>query len=127
MGEREQMTRSVTKDDVVVISFVVSHVGIDSEHQLGEEFQEYVKDRESPQVVIDLSDVSYVSSGPLGVLTALERDIAQGKGALKFCSVSPYVLETFRAAGLLRLFDVHDNCEEALASFKQSPGGTVAV
>jgi len=126
MAEQPRMTRSVKKDGVVVITFLATHVGIDTEHQLRQELQEYIKGEDKPQVLIDLGDVSYVSSGPLGVLTAVERDVAERKGRLVFCALNAYVLETFRAAGLLRLFEVHENCEEAIASFTQPPGGTVA-
>ncbi len=125
MAEQERMTRSVKKDGVVVVSFLATHVGIDTEHQLREELQEYIQD-EQPQVLLDLSGVSYVSSGPLGVLTAVERDVSGRKGRLVFCSVGAYVLETFRAAGLLRLFTVYETCEEALDSFGQSSGSTVS-
>lgn len=125
MAEQERMTKSVEKDGVVVISLLATHVGIDTEHQLREELQEYIQD-EQPQVLLDLSGVSYVSSGPLGVLTAIERDVSGRKGRLVFCSVSAYVLETFRAAGLLRLFTVYKTCEEALDSFGQSSGSTVS-
>ena len=126
MAERERMTGSVKKDGVVVISFLATHVGIDTEHQLREELQEYIQDQQQPQVLLDLSGVSYVSSGPLGVLTAIERDVSGREGRLVFCSVSGYVLETFRAAGLLRLFTVYETCEEALGSFGQSSGSTVS-
>jgi len=126
MAQQKRMTRSDKKDGVVVVSFAVTHVGIDTERQLGQELREYIKDENPPQMLIDLSSVSYVYSGPLGILTAMDRDISQQGGVLKFCSVTAYVLETFRAAGLLRLFDVHGNCEEALASFNQTPGSTVA-
>ncbi len=127
MAEQEQMTRSVKKDGVVVVSFLSTHVGIDTEHGLREELQACIKDQEQPQVIIDLSDVSYVSSSPLGVLTAFERDISGRKGRLVFCAVGPYVLETFRAAGLLRLFTVCENCEEALDGFGPSAGGTLSA
>ena len=127
MAEQGRMTRCDKKDGVVVVSFGVTHVGIDTDSQLGQELREYIKDEAAARVLIDLSGVSYVSSGPLGVLTAFERDLSQQGGMLKFCSVTAYVLETFRAAGLLRLFDVHENCEQALATFNQTPGGTVAV
>ncbi len=72
MAERERMTGSVKKNGVVVISFLATHVGIDTEHQLREELQEYIQDQQQPQVLLDLSGVSYVSSGPLGLLTAIE-------------------------------------------------------
>ena len=126
MPEKGRMTKAVKKDDVVVVSFLVTHVGIDTEQRLRQELQEHLKDAPKPRVLIDLADVSYVSSGPLGILTALERRVAEQEGKLAFCAVSPYVLETFRAAGLLRLFDVYENCEEALASFQSGPEGTVA-
>jgi anti-anti-sigma factor len=125
MPEKGQMTKAVKKGDVVVVSFLVGHVGIDTEHRLRQELQEHTKEAPKPQVLIDLADVSYVSSGPLGVLTAFERQVSEREGKLAFCAVSPYVLETFRAAGLLRLFDVYENCEEALASFPPGPEGTV--
>ena len=126
MAEQERMTRSEEKDGVVVVSFLATHVGIDTEGRLSQELKDCTGDATSPQVLISLAGVSYVSSGPLGVLTALERDVSKRGGTLKFCAVAAYVMETFRAAGLLRLFEVHDNCQEALASFKQTPGGTVA-
>jgi anti-anti-sigma regulatory factor len=71
MPEKGRMTKAVQKDDVVVVSFLVTHVGIDTEQRLRQELQEHLKDAPKPRVLIDLGDVSYVSSGPLGILTAL--------------------------------------------------------
>ena len=127
MAEQERMTKCVEQDGVVVVSFLAAHVGIDTEHRLREELQACTKDQEQPQVIINLSGVSYVSSSPLGVLTAFERDVSGRKGKLVFCAVGPYVLETFRAAGLLRLFTVCENCEEALDGFGPSAGGTLSA
>jgi len=127
MAERERMTRSVKKDGVVVVSFLATHVGVDTEHQLRQELHEHIQEEQRPQVLVDLSGVSYVSSGPLGVLTAIERDVSERKGRLVFCSVSAYVLETFRAAGLLRLFAVYQTCEEAMDSFTESSASTTSL
>jgi len=127
MADEKRMTKCVEKDGVVVVSFLATHVGIDTEHRLREELQACIEGREQPRVVIDLSDVSYVSSSPLGVLTAFEREVSGRQGKLVFCAVGPYVLETFRAAGLLRLFTVCGNLEEALDSFGSTAGGTLSA
>jgi anti-anti-sigma factor len=124
--QQERLTSVEARHDVIVVTFNVPHVGIDSEPKLREELDSAIIGIEHPRVLVDLDGVSYVSSGPLGVFTAFERQISEEKGQLKFCGVKAYVMETLRAAGLLRLFDVFNNCEEALADFGSSPGATVS-
>jgi len=124
--QQERMTNIETKHGVIMVTFNAPHVGIDTERKLKDELESAVIGIEKPQVLLDLQGVSYVSSGPLGVLTAFERRVTEENGSLKFCGISAYVTETLRAAGLLRLFDVYENCEEALADFDAPPNDNVS-
>ncbi|MEP6940708.1 MAG: STAS domain-containing protein [Rudaea sp.] len=54
--------------------------------------------------LIDLGEVSYVSSAGLRVLLALAKQLEGSKGRLRLCALGPAVLQVFEVAGFSKLF-----------------------
>jgi anti-anti-sigma factor len=81
-------------------------------------------DRQSPswlgqgqgKVVLDLSELDYLSSAGLRSLVGLTRNLKGRQGQLILCRLQKYVAEVISLSGLGTLIPVFDTLEEALAS-----------
>ena len=69
----------------------------------------------SPQVVVDLSGVDYISSAGLRVLLVAARRVQAGGGRLALCAMGPPVRQVFQLAGFLPLFTIEETREAAIA------------
>jgi len=113
------LVKRETKEGVIIVTFNKDRLGYEEEAGLRQEFWQVTEGVQSPRVLVDLQDVAYVSSGPLGVFLAFNDRVERAGGNLRFCSLSPYVEETFRATRLRRLLATFPNRESALASWEQ--------
>ena len=70
-------------------------------------------------LVIDLSNVDYISSAGLRVLLAtLKQAQKVERGDLRLAEMLPQVENVFEMAGFSQIFKVYPSLEEAIASYK---------
>ena len=67
--------------------------------------------------VVDLGEVTMVDSSGIGLLVRSLTAAKQSAGALKLLNPSKFAVQTLRMTGLLSLFEVFDNLEQAVDSF----------
>jgi anti-anti-sigma factor len=67
-----------------------------------------------PRIVIDFSNVEYISSAGLRVLLAATRRVQAKGGGLTLCCMGEAVRHVFYLAGFLPLFVIHDSREAAI-------------
>lgn len=71
-------------------------------------------------VVLDLSKVNFISSIALGpMITTLARNRMCG-GDLKLCSLPSNIYRIFSFIGLVKLFRIFENSEEAIQDFDKT-------
>ena len=70
------------------------------------------------QIVLNLTDVSYIDSGGLGQLVASYSSVAKARGGLKLLGVSKRNHDLLSITRLVTLFDAYDSEKEALESFR---------
>jgi stage II sporulation protein AA (anti-sigma F factor antagonist) len=68
-------------------------------------------------LVIDFSNVEYISSAGLRVLLVLAKRMRDLQGRLVLCGMPESVRQVFRLAGFMPLFKVEPSQEAALATF----------
>jgi anti-sigma B factor antagonist len=69
-------------------------------------------------IVIDLKDVSYLSSsGMLTFINALKQCKQANKGRIVLTNVSERVMSSLKLAGFNRLFDIYDDTITAIGMF----------
>lgn len=66
------------------------------------------------RIVIDFSEVDYISSAGLRVMLTLAKRIRECQGALALCSLDQSVRQVFELAGFLPLFTVEDSRDRAV-------------
>jgi len=67
----------------------------------------------SKQVVINMSELSFIDSTGLGLIVSSFRRIMDNNGKLSLCSLSPQVQTIFELTRLHKIFDIYET--EALA------------
>ena len=63
---------------------------------------------ESKNMLLSFRGVHFMSSAMIGKLVLLNKKAKHSKLNLKFCSISPHVLEVFKTTRLNMLFDIDD-------------------
>ena len=68
-------------------------------------------------MLLDFSNVEFMSSAMLGLLGQLHRKIGSGQGRLKMCGIRPEIFQVFKLTNLDKLFSIHKDAPAALATF----------
>jgi anti-sigma B factor antagonist len=69
-------------------------------------------------LVIDFSNVQFLSSAVLGLLIRISKKISENKGRLKFCSINSKIFDIFKITRLDEIFEIYDDAKKALQSLK---------
>lgn len=72
--------------------------------------------------LVDMSQISYVSSAGLRVLLSLAKKVESGIGSLRVCSLNPTVKQVFDLSGFTSLFKISNHRADALKAMPQSQG-----
>jgi anti-sigma B factor antagonist len=75
---------------------------------------------QNKKLVLNLGGVSYIDSGGLGVLVSLYTSARAAGGNIKLASLTQRVGDLLQITKLLTVFEVHDNEQKAIDSFKQA-------
>lgn len=71
---------------------------------------------ESPRVVVDLSEVSFLDSTGIGVLVGALKRVREKGGVLHFCGAASRVRRVFEITGLMQALPIFESREAALAA-----------
>ena len=74
-------------------------------------------DQGTSNIVVDLSQVSYMSSAGLRELVSALKRVRKGGGDLRLCTPSERVNEVIELAGLNSLFEIFNDRTMAVGSF----------
>jgi anti-sigma B factor antagonist len=107
-----------TSGEILVVGFTDSKI-LDSQRieQVGKELQEVVPQAIHKKLLLNFRGVSFMSSAMITKLVMLNKGCKAKGVMLKFCEVSPNVMEVFKITKLNKLFDIQDSEEKAIASF----------
>ena len=84
---------------------------------IGRELKDAVPGATNNRLLLNFRGVSFMSSAMITKLVMLNKHCKSQGVALKFCEVSPNVMEVFKITKLNKLFDIQDTEEKAVASF----------
>lgn len=105
--------------DVTVVRFLDRRI-LDDQHvrQLGQELFQLADAEHVRNVLLNFSNVDFLSSAALGKLITVDKKIRARGGKLLLSNLRPEVYNTVFALTLLnRVFDIKENEAEALAAF----------
>jgi len=85
--------------------------------ELRVELVRLINDRQGLNLLLDFSNVEFMSSAVLGLLGQIHRKMGTLKGKLKMCSIHPQIYEVFKLTNLNKLFSIHKDPAEAMTKF----------
>jgi anti-anti-sigma factor len=104
---------------VAVVSFINAQLIYESASvdEIGSELNSLISDHGHSKIVLDFSNVQYLSSMMLAKLASLDRNLALAKGRLAICGLGPILMDTIRMAHFERVFSIYENVGSAIQSF----------
>jgi anti-sigma B factor antagonist len=105
------------RDKVEIISFNVININALITDEIRERITK-VFDTSNSKVIIDLKGVEYIDSSGFGCFLSAMKAARNNYGVLKFANPEPQVDELFKILHLHTVFQIFDNVESCLNSFK---------
>ena len=104
--------------DVTVVRFVDRRI-LDATNieELGAELIGLVENDDRKKLLLNFTDVEFLSSAALNQLIVLEKRVKGVGGSLKLSNLRPEIYEVFVITRLNQLFDIHEEESDALKSF----------
>lgn len=99
-----------------LVGFLDAHTAPEFESALQHEI-----DAGNLQIVVDGSQLSYISSAGLGVFMGNIEELRERSGDIKICGLIPKVRQVFEMLGFDRLFDILDDVAAASQRFAEVP------
>ena len=117
MADQEQIVVQQIKD-VTVATFHASRI-LDAAQveALGEELYALVDRKDRRKLILDFTEVRFLSSAMLGVLLNLRNKADRVRGRIVLCGLRAELHKVFRITKIDKLFDFFDTEGQALTSF----------
>lgn len=118
MNEPTTLTSQAHASGVTIIQF---HGDLDSmgTHTVESQF-DVALGGERGDVIIDMTDVGFISSAGMAMLLVRGKQLRQRGGSLLLAGASPRALEVLSLAGFHELFNIYPTVDEAAASLTPS-------
>ena len=116
----DQLRRIQTgkKGDIFMVLFKDKKILDDTMlDEIRAEMAQLIGKASGPDMLLDFSNVEFMSSAMLGLLGQLHRKISGGQGRLKMCGIRPEIFQVFKLTNLDKLFSIHKDAPTALATF----------
>jgi anti-anti-sigma factor len=94
-----------------------SVLGADDIQELGDELFALVESEERKTLLLNFSNVEFLSSAALNKLIILDKKVKAVSGKLKLSNLKTEIREVFAITRLDQLFDIKDDEADALAAF----------
>ncbi len=85
--------------------------------QLGKELFQLVDEQNKQKIVLDFSNVRFLSSQALGILLTLNKKCKAIKGSLALCGFRDELMKIFTITRVDKLFEFHATDAAALSAF----------
>jgi anti-sigma B factor antagonist len=104
--------------DVTVVNFTDKKILDEQNIQIiGEQLFSLVDDLGRRKLLLNFSNVEYLSSAALGKFITLNKKVNAAGGRLILCNIDPQIYEVFEITKLNKLFNIQKEEQAALQSF----------
>ena len=120
MPEKQYSRLIIRKDGAITrIEFLDRNIIEEANiQQIGDEITSLIDSAAVPKLLISFDNVEHLSSAALGTLITINNRVRQKGGQLRLSNINPQIYEAFVITKLNKLFQIHDNAESAVISFK---------
>ena len=77
-----------------------------------------VERKQGINLVLDFSNVEFLSSSALGLLIRVSKKVYESNGQLRLCSISNAIMQVFKITRLDNIFKILPDSQQALDSFE---------
>jgi len=84
---------------------------------IGNQLFSLVDDDHLQKIVLDFTNVEYLSSAALGKLITMDKKVKAAGGKLRLCSIRSDIKEVFKITRLDKLFQIADDRDKAIEGF----------
>jgi anti-sigma B factor antagonist len=104
--------------DVTVVCFTDRKILDEQNIQvIGEQLFSLVDEMSRKHLLLNFTNVEYMSSAALGKLITLNKKVQASGGRLVLCNIDPQIREVFEITRLDKLFTIRRDEQEALQAF----------
>jgi len=104
--------------DVTVVNFTDRKILDEQNIQvIGEQLFSLVDEGMRYKILLNFSNVEYLSSAALGKLITLDKKLKNAKGRLILCNIDPQIYEVFEITKLNKVFNIQKEEQAALQAF----------
>ncbi len=104
--------------DVTIATFIDKKILDESNIQvIGNQLFGLVDQDARQKIILDFTNVEYLSSAALGKLITMDKKVKGARGKLRLCSIRPEIYEVFAITKLNKLFNIYEDQEKALEGF----------
>ncbi len=85
--------------------------------ELQESLMGVIEQSEKINLILDFSNVKFLSSAVLGLLIRVSKKVYERDGQLRLCCINPRIFEIFKITRLTKIFDILPDRASAASSF----------
>lgn len=104
------------KQDAILILEISGHLDANTSGQLEKKLISPI-DNDTKQIIIDFSDLEYISSSGLRLLLLAAKKLDKIDGKIVLCSMEDFIKEVFDISGFTPIFTITSSQEEAIQQF----------
>jgi anti-sigma B factor antagonist len=105
-------------NEVTVARFTDKKILDESNIQIiGNQLFSLVDDDHRQKIVLDFTNVEYLSSAALGKLITMDKKVKAAGGKLRLCAIRSDIKEVFKITRLDKLFQIIDSRDKAVEGF----------
>ena len=114
-------------DDVTIVRFTEPSI-LDAQliQQISNELSQLADDRNNRKLLLDFTDVDFLSSSALGVFVTLKKKTDAAKLDLIMCGMNEDLRKVFKITNLDKLFRLEDDDQSALTALGVTTADPVA-
>jgi anti-sigma B factor antagonist len=108
-------------ENATIISFTDEKILEERDiNSLQESIMSVIEQAERINLILDFSNVKFLSSAVLGLLIRISKRIYEHEGRLRLCNIDPKIYEIFKITRLTKTFDIYKNVESAVKDLSQA-------
>ncbi len=108
----------IVKDDIIILKILENHVDSKMAPELKKEFLAIIV-QDTPNIIVDLSEISYMDSSGLGTLLFGRRQAERFQGRLVIAHPGPKVKKLIEIAHLTQTLMIFDSLKDASNSYNE--------
>lgn len=108
-------------ENAIIVSFTDEKILEEKDiNSLQESIMSVIEQTEQINLILDFSNVKFLSSAVLGLLIRISKRIYEHNGRLRLCNIDPKIYEIFKITRLTKTFDIYKNIESATKDLSQA-------